>query len=122
VQDEVVHGELEKTDCVLQNIEVSSAPTLDVSPDAAHDNVTQVDESQPIPETQNLIVANDDDFDEVARQDIALVKQAWADMAEEHPFTPYVSKTQRKRNYKAARSVGQPYHTCSKGVLPSHSL
>jgi cytochrome c len=87
VQDEVVHGELEKTDGVLQNIEVSSAPTLDVTPYVAHDNVTQVDESQPIPETQNLVVANDDNFDEVARQDIALVTKACADMAEEQPFT-----------------------------------
>jgi hypothetical protein len=123
VQDEVVHRELEKTDCVLEQIvgEVNSPPTLEITPDVAQEDATQVDESQPIPETPNLLVADEHEFDDIARKDIALVQQAWADMAEQ-PFTPYVSKNQRKRNNKAARSAGQPYHTRSKGVPPSHSL
>jgi hypothetical protein len=123
VQDEVLHRELETTDCVLEQIagEVNSPPTLEITSDVAQDDATQVDESQPIPETPNLVVADENEFDDTARQDIALVQHAWANMAEQ-PFTPYVSKSQRKRNNQAARSAGQPYHTRSKGVPPSHSL
>jgi hypothetical protein len=60
------------------------------------------------------VLANDDDFDEVAKNDIALIRQAWAD--KEQPFTTVVSKSQRKKIKQLARGAGQSHNTHSKGV------
>ncbi|PNX92858.1 hypothetical protein L195_g016001 [Trifolium pratense] len=61
---------------------------------------------------------SDEDFDDdhtVVQNDIKIIRQAWADMVEqEQPFTPYISKQQKKRDKKKASSAGKPYHTRSK--------
>jgi hypothetical protein len=80
-----------------------------------------------IPETQlDVVITKDDEFDEVAKQDNALVRQTWADMVEkEAPFTTYISPSQRKKmkqKDKHIKSAGQPYHTRSKGVPDNRSL
>jgi hypothetical protein len=68
-------------------------------------------------------VVNDEDFDAIVQKDLQVVKQIWADMAEnEKPFTPFVSKSQRKRNNQKVRSAGQPYQTRSKGAPTNMSL
>jgi hypothetical protein len=50
-----------------------------------------------------------------------VLKQFWAEEhnTKEKQFTPVISKNQKKRDRKQARSAGQPYHTRSKGA-PSH--
>jgi hypothetical protein len=63
----------------------------------------------PTDEVRNRVV-NDEEFDEVVQQDLRIVKQLSADMAEGKPFTEAVSKGQKKRNKKIACSAGQPYH------------
>ncbi|KAK2409842.1 hypothetical protein QL285_045242 [Trifolium repens] len=63
----------------------------------------------PTDEVRNRVV-NDEEFDEVVQQDLRIVKQLSADMAEGKPFTEAVSKGQKKRNKKIACCAGQPYH------------
>ncbi|MCI26485.1 hypothetical protein A2U01_0047681 [Trifolium medium] len=71
--------------------------------------------------------SSDDDFHVdatiVVQNDIHLIRQAWADTVEqEQPFTQYISKQQKKKNSRMARSAGQPYQTRSKGAPPQLSL
>jgi hypothetical protein len=63
-----------------------------------------------------------EDFDHDVQHDIQVLKQVWSDMVEEKPLTPFVSKGQKKKNKKIARSTGQQYHTRSKGAPPHMSL
>jgi hypothetical protein len=56
--------------------------------------------------TQQMMILSDDDFDEVVRVDLQLIKQAWADMETgEKPFTPVVSKNQMKKIKRLARNL-----------------
>jgi hypothetical protein len=53
-----------------------------------------------------MMILSDDDFDEVVRVDLQLIKQAWADMETgEKPFTPVVSKNQMKKIKRLARNL-----------------
>jgi hypothetical protein len=47
----------------------------------------------------NTQILSDEDFDEVARADLQLVRQAWADMEKaEKPFTPVINKSKKRTN------------------------
>jgi hypothetical protein len=73
-----------------------------------------------VPETQITRVVNDEEFDEQMQNELKVVKQLWANMAEqEKPFTPFVSKSRKKKDKQKVRSACQPYNTRSKGA-PSH--
>ncbi|MCI77609.1 hypothetical protein A2U01_0098879, partial [Trifolium medium] len=59
----------------------------------------------------------------VVQKDMQVIRQAWAGMAEqEQEFTTVLSKQQKKKNKRIAKSAGQPYHTGSKGAPPHMSL
>ncbi|MCI23205.1 hypothetical protein A2U01_0044383, partial [Trifolium medium] len=75
------------------------------------------EEGRAIPETtQKVMILPDEDFDEVVRADLQLIK-LWADMEKgEKPFTPVISKSQGKKNKQLTRSGGQPYNTRSRGA------
>ncbi|MCH82732.1 hypothetical protein A2U01_0003543, partial [Trifolium medium] len=61
---------------------------------------------QEVPETQLEHVDPDEHLPKVFRKDIQIIKQAWEAMAEGgQPFTPYVSKQQKKKDKHLARSV-----------------
>jgi hypothetical protein len=65
---------------------------------------------------QNIMILPDDEFDEVVQADLQVIKQAWVTMEKgEKPFTPIISKSQKKKIKQLARSVGQSYNTLSKG-------
>ncbi|MCH79699.1 hypothetical protein A2U01_0000453 [Trifolium medium] len=53
----------------------------------------------PIPETtQKVVIVPDEDFDEVVRADLQVLKQVWADMDKgEKPFTPVINNSQKKK-------------------------
>ncbi|PNX87240.1 hypothetical protein L195_g043326 [Trifolium pratense] len=94
-----------------------------------NDEHTQVEQSisnypTAIPETtQNLVILPDEEFDEVVQTDLGVIKQAWAAMEKrEKPFTPFISKSQKKKKKQLSRSVGQPYNTCSRGDTSHISL
>jgi hypothetical protein len=54
-----------------------------------------------------MMILPDEDFDEVVRADLHLIKQVWTDMEKsENPFTPVLSKSQRKKIKQLARSRG----------------
>jgi hypothetical protein len=76
------------------------------------------DSGRPIPDTtQQMMILPDEDFDDVVRADLKLIKQVWAEMATgEKSFTPVVSKSQRKKIKQLARNRGQPYNTRSMGA------
>jgi hypothetical protein len=76
------------------------------------------DSGRPILDTtQQMMILSDEDFDDVVKADLKLIKQAWADMATgEKSFTPVVSKSQRKKIKQLARNCRQPYNTGSMGV------
>jgi hypothetical protein len=47
----------------------------------------------------NALILSDEDFDEVVRADIQLIRQAWADMEKaEKPFTPIINKSKKRTN------------------------
>ncbi|KAK2381076.1 hypothetical protein QL285_068716 [Trifolium repens] len=75
------------------------------------------DTGRPIPDTtQQMMILPGEEFDEVVRADLQLIKQVWANMEKgEKPFTPVVSKSQRKKIKQLARSRGPPYTTHSMG-------
>jgi hypothetical protein len=126
VRDEVVCGDIDTSNVVLQVIDTDVGfmqKQIVGSPLEAPASVSYC----AIPETQlDVVITKDDEFDEVAKQDNALVRQTWADMVEkEAPFTTYISPSQRKKmkqKDKHIRSAGQPYHTRSKGVPDNRSL
>ncbi|MCH97869.1 hypothetical protein A2U01_0018866, partial [Trifolium medium] len=61
-----------------------------------------------------------EEFDEEVQKELRVVKQLWADMAEqEKPFMPFVSRSRKKKDKQKVRNAVQPYHTRSKGP-PSH--
>jgi hypothetical protein len=65
---------------------------------------------------QNIMILPDDEIDEVVQADLQVIKQAWVTMEKgEKPFTPIISKSQKKKIKQLARSVGQSYNTLSKG-------
>ncbi|MCI26340.1 hypothetical protein A2U01_0047535, partial [Trifolium medium] len=93
------------------DIAVSVANDLDACARAIHDT------------TQKIVILPDDEFDEVVRADLQVIKQAWAAMEKgEKPFTPVISKSQKKKIKQLARSVGQPYNTRSRGGTSHMSL
>ncbi|MCI59923.1 hypothetical protein A2U01_0081178, partial [Trifolium medium] len=52
-----------------------------------------------VPATQNTRVVNDVEFDEEVQKELKVVKQLWANMVEqEKPFTPFVSRSQKKKD------------------------
>jgi hypothetical protein len=67
-----------------------------------------IDSDRPIPNTtQHMMILPDEDFDEVVRADLQLIKQAWVDIKTgEKPFTPVISKSQRKKIKQLARNRG----------------
>ncbi|GAU47236.1 hypothetical protein TSUD_242860 [Trifolium subterraneum] len=77
-----------------------------------------------IPEiTQKVVILSDEDFDEVVIADLQLIKQVWADMEKGgKPFTPIISKIQRKKNKQLVRSGGKPYNIRSRGGTSHRSL
>ncbi|MCH84492.1 NBS resistance protein [Trifolium medium] len=57
----------------------------------------------------------------VVQKDLQLIRQAWADTAEqeqEQVFTTVISKQRRKQNKRIANNAGTPYHTRSKCAPP----
>jgi hypothetical protein len=64
------------------------------------------DFGRPISETtQNVMILSDEDFDEVVRADLQLIKQAWPGMAKgEKLLTPVVSKSRWKKIKHLTRS------------------
>jgi hypothetical protein len=55
--------------------------------------------------TQNVVILPDEDFDEVVRADLQLIKQVWAAMEKgEKSFALVISKSQRKKNKQLTRS------------------
>ncbi|MCH93506.1 hypothetical protein A2U01_0014458, partial [Trifolium medium] len=57
----------------------------------------------------------------VVQNDMQLIRQAWADRAEqeqEQEFTTVISKQRKKKNNRIAQSAGSPYQTRSKGAPP----
>ncbi|MCH97215.1 hypothetical protein A2U01_0018208, partial [Trifolium medium] len=47
--------------------------------------------------TQKVVIVPYDDFDEVVRADLQVIKQVWADMDKgEKPSTPFITKSQKK--------------------------
>jgi hypothetical protein len=116
VTDEIVQGELAVSEPVLQQITepVDSEKMVDATSD---------DGEEIVIETQLTRVVNDEEFDDVVQKELQVVKQIWADMADnDKQFTPVVSKSQKKRNRQKMRSAGQPYHTRSKGARSHMSL
>jgi hypothetical protein len=105
VTDEIVNHDLHTEAPVIQRI-------------LTNDTVAKDDEA--VPETQ-VTIANDDEFNAEVQKDLQVAKQLWADMADENPFKPVVSKSQRKRIKQLARSAGQPYNTRAQGA-PSNSI
>ncbi|MCI57000.1 hypothetical protein A2U01_0078251, partial [Trifolium medium] len=85
---------------------------VDISVSAANDA-----SARAIPDTtQKVVILPDEEFDEVVQADLRIIKQAWAAMANgEKPFTPVISKSQKKKIKQLALSVGQPYNTRSRG-------
>jgi hypothetical protein len=115
VTDEIVQGELAVSEPVLQQITepVDSEKMVDASSD---------DGEEIVIETQLTRMVNDE-FDDVVQKELQVVKQIWADMADnDKQFTSVVSKSQKKRNRQKMRSAGQPYHTRSKGTRSHMSL
>jgi hypothetical protein len=106
VTDEIVNHDLRAEAPVIQRI-------------LTNDTVAKDDEA--VPETQVTMIANDDEFNAEVQKDLQVAKQLWADMADENPFKPVVSKSQRKRIKQLARSAGQPYNTRAQGA-PSNSI
>jgi hypothetical protein len=105
-EERVAHT-LEREDIVLLD-------TLSPATHVRHDT----DSGRPIPDTtQQMMILLDENFDDVVRAYLKLIKQAWADMATgEKSFTPVVSKSQRKKIKQLARNCRQPYNTGSMGV------
>jgi hypothetical protein len=67
------------------------------------------------------VIVSDEDFDEVVRADLQVLKQVWADMDKcEKPFTHVIKS--KKKNKQLARSTRQPYNTHSRGVVCHRSL
>jgi hypothetical protein len=64
-------------------------------------------------------VVNDEEFDEQVQNELKVMKKLRADMEEQKPFRPLVSRSWKKEDKQKLRSVGQPYNTQSKGT-PSH--
>jgi hypothetical protein len=115
VTDEIVQGELAVSEPVLQQITepVDSEKMVDASSD---------DGEEIVIETQLTRMVNDE-FDDVVQKELQVVKQIWADMADnDKQFTSVVSKSQKKRNRQKMCSAGQPYHTRSKGTRSHMSL
>jgi hypothetical protein len=66
--------------------------------------------------TQNIMILSDDEFDDVVQADLIVIKQAWVAMEKgEEPFTPVISKCQKKKIKQLARSVAQSYNTRCRG-------
>jgi hypothetical protein len=116
VTDEIVQGELAIAEPVLQQITepVDKEKMVDTTSD---------DGEEIVIETQLTRVVNDEEFDDVVQKELQMVKQIWADMADnDKQFTSVVSKSQKKRNRQKMHSAGQPYHTRSKGARSHMSL
>ncbi|XP_045796104.1 uncharacterized protein LOC123890519 [Trifolium pratense] len=79
--------------------------------------------ARAIPDTtQRVVILPDEEYDEVVQEDLRIIKQAWAAMANrEKPFTPVVSQRQKKKIKQLAWSVGQPYNTRSRGDTSNSS-
>jgi hypothetical protein len=74
---------------------------------AQQDVTLSADSGRAIPETmQNVRILPDEDFDEVLRAYLQLMKQVWDDMKKvEKSFTPVINKSQRKNIKQLARSI-----------------
>jgi hypothetical protein len=110
VQDDIVLGDIQIDDPVLQ--QVTTDDVAGVTPINDFDAPAFV-----IPGTmQNIMILPDDEFDEAVQADLQVIKQAWAAMEKgEKSFTPVISKSQKKKIKQLARSVGQSCNTRSKG-------
>ncbi|PNX74627.1 hypothetical protein L195_g030552 [Trifolium pratense] len=120
--DEVVHGEVEVQNFVLQLVD--SSINVEFNDDNNSDKPDDPIEysSSVIPETQSIVLeVKDDDLDDVAKRDICIICQAWGQMVEEEKsLTPYLY--QKKKHNRLARSADQPYNTRSNGVKSHMSL
>ncbi|XP_045829142.1 uncharacterized protein LOC123920859 [Trifolium pratense] len=65
--------------------------------------------------TQKIVILPYEEFDEVVKADLRLIKQVWAAAANREKFTPVISKSKAKKIRQLARSVGQPYNTRFRG-------
>ncbi|MCI09662.1 hypothetical protein A2U01_0030749 [Trifolium medium] len=98
-------GNLHSEDPVLQLID-EQVKVRSISNDDGEDILM-------VPSTQLVMVVNDKEFNDVVQKDLQVVKKLWADMAEakqgqqEESFTPFVSKSQKKKNKNLARSACQ---------------
>jgi hypothetical protein len=156
VQDDIVLGDIQIDDPVLQQVTTDDvAGVTPINEDLDQEEKETDDNSSNVPDTQlafvkqddavevgftpvdiavsvpndfdasafvipgtmqNIRILPDDEFDEVVQADLQVIKQAWAAMEKgEKPFTPVISKSQKKKIKQLARSVGQPYNTRSKG-------
>ncbi|MCI08167.1 defensin-like protein, partial [Trifolium medium] len=75
---------------------------------AQQNMMLSTDSGRAIPETtQKVRILSDEDFEEVVRADLQLIKQAWADKEKDDKhFTTVISKSQRKKIKQLARSRG----------------
>jgi hypothetical protein len=97
VAEEIVVHMLEQEDTILSDALIPATHVM-----------LSTDSGRPIPDTtQQMMILPDEDFDEVVRADLHLIKQVWTDMEKsENPFTPVLSKSQRKKIKQLARSRG----------------
>ncbi|GAU13508.1 hypothetical protein TSUD_128050 [Trifolium subterraneum] len=102
-------------------IDTSGKGTFD---DAMSSDVDDVEtiivvENPEIVHNTQLEEDHDASLEEEVRNDIRIIKQVWADMAEvDQSFKQYVSKKQRQKNNQLARSANQTYNPLQ--GYPSH--
>ncbi|MCH84725.1 hypothetical protein A2U01_0005560 [Trifolium medium] len=102
VTDEVGHGNLHVTESVLQQNDEQVVTQKQTIVDEISDDGQEI---IIVPETEITRVVNDDEFDEEVQNDLKVVKQLWANMAEhEKPFTPFVLRSRKKKDKQKVRS------------------
>ncbi|MCH81028.1 sieve element occlusion protein, partial [Trifolium medium] len=88
----------------------------DDSEDVPETQVEKSTSSYPtaIPATTQKIVILPD----LVQTNLRVIKQVWAVMGKgEKSFTPFISKSQKKKKKQLAWSAGQPYNTRSTGMI-----
>ncbi|PNX84066.1 hypothetical protein L195_g040119 [Trifolium pratense] len=119
VHDEIGQGNLDMDDPILQKID--EHVEVDNNEDKAEffapeTQMLSVDSGRAIPDTtQNILILPNEEFDEVVRADLQLIKQAWAAAEKGEEFILVINKSRQKKIKQLARSRGQPYNTRSTG-------
>ncbi|CAJ2668561.1 unnamed protein product [Trifolium pratense] len=89
----------------------------DISQAAQHaSSSNNVPETPLLDQGNGIRVTQDQDLPLVAQQDVSLIRQGWADMVEQEQFTTYLSKGQKKKLRRKARSAEKSYNTRSREI------